>query len=109
MAQLPHEGPQTAAETVALHRPASPATDGVSHPDGALGLSGHEGYRDGSPPHPEAGAAKRGEGRPVGDGSDQADSRWRPLRRRADRMARPDRVDMRWRNPCLLARLRVFG
>ncbi len=35
--------------------------------------------------------------------------RWRPLSRRDFRMARPARVDMRLRKPCVLARLRVFG
>lgn len=39
----------------------------------------------------------------------QADSLWRPLRRRALRIARPARVDMRWRNPWFFARLRLFG
>ena len=35
--------------------------------------------------------------------------RWRPLSRRDFKMARPARVDMRLRKPCVLARLRVFG
>ena len=35
--------------------------------------------------------------------------RWRPFSRRDFRMARPARVDMRLRKPCVLARLRVFG
>lgn len=43
------------------------------------------------------------------DPTAQAESRARPLRRRALRMARPDRVRMRARNPCLRARRRVFG
>jgi hypothetical protein len=33
----------------------------------------------------------------------------RPFRRRAARMARPARVLIRWRKPCVLARRRVFG
>jgi hypothetical protein len=49
------------------------------------------------------------ERRPVADPSDQADSLWRPFRRRARTTARPARVDMRWRNPCRLARRRLFG
>ena len=40
---------------------------------------------------------------------DQADSSLRPLRRRLDRMARPARVRIRSRNPCVLARRRLFG
>jgi hypothetical protein len=39
----------------------------------------------------------------------QALSRARPLRRRAARTARPARVRMRSRNPCVLARRRLFG
>lgn len=39
----------------------------------------------------------------------QADSRSRPLRRRAAMMARPARVRIRRRNPWVLARRRLFG
>ncbi len=39
----------------------------------------------------------------------QADSLVRPRRRRDLRMAWPARLDMRWRNPCLRDRLRLFG
>jgi hypothetical protein len=40
---------------------------------------------------------------------DQADSLWRPLRRRFFRISRPARVDIRWRKPCFFDRLRTFG
>ena len=40
---------------------------------------------------------------------DQADSRWRPFRRRERITARPALVDIRFRNPWVLARLRTFG
>lgn len=40
---------------------------------------------------------------------DQAESLWRPFWRRERRIARPARVDIRCRNPCLLARRRFFG
>jgi hypothetical protein len=43
------------------------------------------------------------------DGPDQADSSPRPLRRRAERIARPARVRIRRRKPCVLARRRLFG
>jgi hypothetical protein len=43
------------------------------------------------------------------DPNRQADRRWRPLARRALMIARPARVDMRARNPCLRARLRRLG
>lgn len=39
----------------------------------------------------------------------QADSSPRPLRRRAEMMARPARVRIRSRKPCVLARRRLFG
>jgi len=39
----------------------------------------------------------------------QADRLLRPLRRRAPRIARPARVRIRNRNPCVLARLRLLG
>lgn len=39
----------------------------------------------------------------------QADSSSRPLRRRAARIARPARVRIRSRKPCVLARRRLFG
>lgn len=39
----------------------------------------------------------------------QAESLWRPLRRRLLMIARPARSDMRWRNPCLRARRRLLG
>ncbi len=39
----------------------------------------------------------------------QAESSERPLRRRAERMERPARVRIRSRNPCVLARRRLFG
>ena len=40
---------------------------------------------------------------------DQAERTRRPLRRRADKIARPARVRMRSRNPCVRARRRLFG
>jgi hypothetical protein len=39
----------------------------------------------------------------------QAESEARPLRRRADRIARPARVRIRSRKPCVFARRRLFG
>jgi hypothetical protein len=47
---------------------------------------------------------------PAGNtGPDQAESRSRPLRRRPARMARPARVRIRSRKPCVRARRRLFG
>jgi hypothetical protein len=42
-------------------------------------------------------------------GKRQTASLLRPLRRRAERIARPARVRMRRRKPCVLARRRLFG
>jgi hypothetical protein len=39
----------------------------------------------------------------------QTVSLWRPLSRRDFRIARPARVDMRFRKPWVLARFRLFG
>ena len=51
-----------------------------------------------------------GRHRRAGSGSaGQTLTRARPLRRRAARMARPARVRMRSRKPCVLARRRLFG
>lgn len=43
------------------------------------------------------------------DPVDQADRRWRPLRRRFLMIALPARVDMRCRKPCLRTRRRLLG
>src|SRR5207237_1224276 len=85
------------------------AADGESHPRGLAGSAVDEGYRDRATSRPAAGAAEAGERRAVTDAPDQADSRCRPFSRRAFRMARPARVDIRWRNPWFLARLRLLG
>ncbi len=53
--------------------------------------------------------SRDGAGNTSESASDQADSAWRPLRRRAARMARPARVRMRSRKPCVFARRRLFG
>jgi hypothetical protein len=68
-----------------------------------------------TPPHPRC----RGEHRAVTSApacprrrhgrSGQTLTRARPLRRRAERIARPARVRMRSRNPCVFARWRLFG
>ena len=57
----------------------------------------------GSPPRRE------GDARSTARTSSQAESFWRPLRRRAATIARPARVRIRRRKPCFLLRRRVFG
>jgi hypothetical protein len=49
------------------------------------------------------------EGRTIANSPDQAESRFRPRARRERRTARPPRVRMRVRKPCVFLRFRVFG
>ncbi len=67
----------------------------------------HHGHR--VPPAAAPSTPERVERRTIADPSDQADSRARPLWRRARTIARPARVRMRSRKPCRLARLRLLG
>lgn len=101
--------PQTPPHAVALGRWADGTTDGVGDAQG-------HGRRIVEVRAPERGgpgslteATERPEGRATADPPGQADSRVRPLRRRARMMDRPARVRMRARKPCLRARRRVFG
>ena len=68
---------------------------------------------DAGPARPDPGAYGQRELRaaahPGRSRQDQALSRSRPLRLRAARTARPARVRMRSRKPCVLARRRLFG
>jgi hypothetical protein len=59
-----------------------------------------------TPPHPVPG---RQHDERRSDLGGQTETRARPLRRRADRIARPARVRMRSRKPCCLWRRRLFG
>lgn len=60
-------------------------------------------------PHSDAVPPKAGECVAVADPVDQTVRRARPLARRDLRTARPARVLMRTRKPCVLARRRLFG
>ena len=118
---LPHHGPGAPAEPVPNDGGAATAPNCVSdlgkHAGGGLVDRGEDGT------HRAAGAAGAGaldlrEGGAAGDPSDgarghevrpQTVRRWRPLRRRDFKMARPARVDIRLRNPCVRARFRVLG
>ena len=62
-----------------------------------------------APPHPGGGRQHRCSPLAAGADAGQTLTRARPLRRRAARTARPARVRMRSRNPCVLARRRLFG
>lgn len=69
------------------------------------GTGSDSGSELGRPPH--ARGRRKHEGPCPENG--QADSRSRPLRRRAAMIPRPARVRIRRRNPCVLARRRLFG
>lgn len=106
---LPESGSNTSPGPVAPHRRTIASSDGESHP-GRADL----GVRHGPDPQVPggAGAALRRDTREVRTATataDQALRRWRPFRRRALMIARPARVDIRWRKPCRRARRRVFG
>jgi len=123
-----HDRPEAPAQPVPGHGRADRPTDAVGDPGrpgrqgrpGWLGWSGWLGRgpvsrrvgdeADGERPASGwANMAEGVEGPSVPDPPDQAESRVRPLRRRARTMARPARVDMRCRNPCRLARRRLLG
>ncbi len=74
-------------------------TDGATRPARPRALQLREGGAGGDPADRRCGHL----GRP------QTVRRWRPLSRRDFRIERPARVDMRLRNPWVLARFRVFG
>jgi hypothetical protein len=101
-------------------RYASPAqpVPGDGGPDGtadreryarrAAARAGDTGHREHSPTVPSA-RGERAERSTVPHAPDQADRRLRPLRRRRATTARPPRVRIRTRKPCVLLRLRLFG
>ena len=118
--------PQPPPHRVAHHRAAHGAAHHEPDPGGLLrsrpgpagarsAAAGRPGCRPG-PPRRSPSAAASGRPReasasPPGHagGRGQTLTRARPLRRRAARTARPARVRMRSRNPCVLARRRLFG
>ncbi len=104
-------GPQLPAHTIANDGGSERATERERHPRRRracwrieeVGAPQHSG-----PSAPTIGRDAR-EGAALSDAPDQADSRCRPLARRAFKTARPARVLMRLRKPCFLARRRLFG
>jgi hypothetical protein len=92
---LSGDRPQPAPNPVAHDCATGPTADGVGDPWRFGGITRQPGYRDRPPSHAPPAGAQGLERGPVTDGPDQAVTLWRPLRRRADRMARPALVDMR--------------
>ena len=107
--QLGQNRPDATTKPVAHHGTTDSASDGIADPRLTGVGVGEVANPHGPATHPAATPTKGAEGRLITDRPDQADSRARPLRRRALMMARPARSDMRWRNPCRLARFLTFG
>lgn len=127
--QIGEDRPEAPSQPVALDSMAHAPPDGECEPGreriatedrGSITRTDHRVLvacrfigQEGDPDRPGTGpdplTTKGVEGGSVPDAPDQADSLWRPFRRRARMTARPPRVDMRFRKPCFLARLRTLG
>ena len=105
--EVGEDGPQAAPDPVADHGTPDLAGQGERQPD--LGSLGEEHHAERALADPDPPLAQGAKGLPVSDRFDQADSFARPLSRRLRSTARPARVDMRWRKPWFLARLRTLG
>lgn len=122
--ELAHDGPEPPSQAVAGHRRTGRPRDGIRHSNGLVSRAANGGDHDRPGPAAGAGLAECREGAPAvqtagtrarrgrhrtNERRSQAERRWRPLSRRARRMARPARVDMRCRKPCRFARFRLLG
>ena len=100
---------QLSAKAVASHGRAEGATDGKGNEGaGKRGVKEHDAPQITTANTCSLAAEALKLVRAV-EASDQAESRWRPLRRRAFRTARPARVDMRARKPCFTDRRFLLG
>lgn len=107
-----HGRAESATEAVADDRVADRATNPVRHAHARIVDAARRGEvadAQWSAAHRSAIVPKGIEIAPERESPDQAERRVRPFWRRALMMARPARVRMRWRKPCLRARLRLFG
>lgn len=105
-------GAHPSPDPVAGHGVPGAAPEGVGDPGRARGAGaviGQVGDPDRAGPAASAASPQLDERRPVPDPPDQADSRLRPLRRRALTIARPARSAMRWRKPWRRERRRLLG
>jgi hypothetical protein len=101
--------PQAAAQSVAGDGRPGGAADREPHSGRNHSGIGDEGAPQRIDPQADAFSPKTDEGVSLLDPADQADRRARPLARRDLSTARPARVLMRARNPCLRARRRLLG
>jgi hypothetical protein len=103
------QGAQSTTESISSHGWSDGATDGERHPGRhQIGIE-DERTPQRIGPYALAVAPEADEGVAFADPVDQADSRARPLARRDFNTARPARVLMRARKPCLRARRRLLG
>ena len=101
--------PEPATHPVAGHGRSDGATDGEGQARWFRSGVGQVGAPQRRRTDPGALTCEASERVALADPPDQADRRARPLARRAFKMARPERVLIRARKPCLRARRRVFG
>lgn len=97
------------SKPIATHGRPDGATDGECHLRGYQVGIGDERTPQRIGPDSDPVAPKADEGLAFADPVDQADRRARPLSRRDFSTARPARVLMRARKPCLRARRRLLG
>jgi hypothetical protein len=100
---------ESPSEPIALHGGTGGATDGERHAGRNQSGIVDERAPERVDPHASAFSPKANEGVALADPIDQADRRARPLARRDLSTARPARVLIRARKPCLRARRRLLG
>ena len=114
-AQFSHDSAESTTNSVAHNGAPDGTADRIGHPwptvmeIGWIGIKCPEPDLKGSAADCSTITTKGQKVVSVAESTDQADSRDRPLWRRAFTIARPALVRMRLRKPCLRARLRTFG
>jgi hypothetical protein len=107
--ELAHDRAQSSAEAVARHRRTAAAADRVGHARRVRVRLRTPAAPEGRSSDPSPVTRQGAEGVTAVDPLDQAESRARPLARRFFKMLRPERVLMRARKPCFLARRWALG
>lgn len=104
-----HKFTKLAAQTIAAHSRPIRAPKRIAHKGlGKRGVKKH-GAGQGTGADMATFSAHALKSRSALDAADQAESLWRPFARRDFKIARPARVLIRERNPCLRALRRLFG
>lgn len=110
--KIDHDRPEATANPVPNNSWSNQPGDGVGHPRTRtihLVTGGSKADPQGTTTHRTTVTAKEVKIVPSTQSANQADNRARPFWRRAEMMARPARVCIRFRKPCFLARRRVLG